>query len=143
MHMSSTQSENVPWWYFDFTFPDSPGVFSYEDWSRHRSWLRFWWQPKTFLLALGNMLPVLLWVTLITIFVTLYYQLGQKQHEDWVVLVSKDYNQPFILTSFALALLLVFRTNSAYEVCVLLHDVFGISIIHCKDVQPITCATMM
>lgn len=107
--------EKTPWWYLDYTFPDSSGTFSYDDWCRHRSWLRFWWEPRTFLLALGNMLPVLVWVTLVTVCVTLYYQLGQLPHDGWLVLVSKDYNQPFILTSFALALLLVFRTNSAYE----------------------------
>lgn len=113
--MPMSDSNEVPWWYLDFAFPDSTGIFSYSDWSRHRSWLRFWWEPGTFLRALGNMLPILVWVTLVTICMTLYYELGQMQHEGWVVLVSKDYNQPFILTSFALALLLVFRTNSSYE----------------------------
>lgn len=108
-------SEKLPWWYLDVTFPDSDGIFTYDDWARHRSWFRFWWEPRTFVLAVGNMVPVLAWVTLVTIAMTLYYQLGQLQHPNWVVLVSKDYNQPFILTSFALALLLVFRTNSAYE----------------------------
>lgn len=115
MPMSDSEQHEVPWWYLDFTFPDTSGVFTYNDWARHRSWLRFWWQPKTLLLALGNMLPIIVWVTLVTTCLTLYYQLGQVQHENWVVVVSKEYNQPFILTSFALALLLVFRTNSAYE----------------------------
>lgn len=104
-----------PWFYFDVEFPYSNGKFSYEDWSLHRSWLRYWLQPRIFLLVVYNQLPLLLWVWLVSICLTLYYELGQKQHAGWLVVVSKDYIQPFILTSFALSLLLVFRTTTAFE----------------------------
>jgi len=47
--------------------------------------------------------------------VGLYYELGQKKHNGWPVAVSNQYLQPFILTSFAVSLLLVFRTNASYD----------------------------
>jgi len=108
-------ANDLPWWYLDVEFPDSSGKFSYEAWARHRAWFRYWVEPRIFYLVVLNFLPILIWTILVTTGVTLYYHLGQQAHPGWVVVVSKDYNQPFLLTSFALALLLVFRTNSAYE----------------------------
>lgn len=37
-----------------------------------------------------------------------------QDKEGWPTIVSTKYLEPFVLTSFALSLLLVFRTNSAY-----------------------------
>ena len=72
-------------------------------------------EPGIMVAVLLNMAPLLAWITLVTVGVGMYYEIGQLRNPSWVVIVSKDYNQPFILTSFALALLLVFRTNSSYE----------------------------
>ena len=109
------KANQTPWWYFDVHFPDSTGQFSFQEWSRHSSWLRYCPEPRILVIVVANMLPILVWVTLVTVGITLYYELGQMKHEHWLVVVSQNYNQPFLLTSFALALLLVFRTNSAYE----------------------------
>ena len=105
-----------PWYYFGVDLPDSDAKMTRQQWLRHKSWLRHLPEPRiTFLLVCTNLLPELLWVTLITIGVGLYYHLGQLKNPGWVVLVSKNYSQPFVLTSFALAMLLVFRTNSSYD----------------------------
>ncbi|WPT13952.1 UPF0187 protein [Picochlorum sp. SENEW3] len=113
--LDHNDGDTIPWWHFDVKFPDTNGRYTNADWERHRSWFRYWLEPRIFVLVVLNMLPFLTWVTVVTVALTLYYELGQLQHENWLVVVSRDYNQPFILTSFALALLLVFRTNSAYE----------------------------
>ena len=39
----------------------------------------------------------------------------QQDKSGWPTIVSSKYLEPFALTSFALSLLLVFRTNSAYD----------------------------
>lgn len=109
------QQNDAPWWYFDVKFPDTNGAFRLDEWRTHRSWTRHVPEPGIMVAVLLNMAPLLAWITLVTIGVGLYYELGQLRNPGWVVIVSKDYNQPFILTSFALALLLVFRTNSSYE----------------------------
>ena len=61
------------------------------------------------------MIPMLLWVTLVSIATTTYYELYQTKDDGMFVLVSKDYIQPFLLTSLYLSLLLVHRVSSSFE----------------------------
>jgi predicted membrane chloride channel (bestrophin family) len=57
--------------------------------------------------------PPVLFVCLIGIGVGLYHHFGEIHGAPCVT--CGDYSTPFTLTSFALALLLVFRTNSSYD----------------------------
>lgn len=56
----------------------------------------------------------ILWVVAVTTAVGLYAELLQPK-PGWPTAVSRDYIQPFLLTSFAVSLLLVFRTTSSYD----------------------------
>jgi len=57
---------------------------------------------------------VIAWVLVVTVAAGLYAQLLQPK-PGWPIAVSTSYIWPFTLTSFALSLLLVFRTNSSYD----------------------------
>ena len=76
---------------------------------------RFALQPATLALVIFNQIPLLLFVTLVSVATTAYYELYQTQGEGRFVLVSKDYIQPFLLTSLYLSLLLVHRVSSSFE----------------------------
>ncbi len=106
---------NLPWWYFWKPFPDAPGTFTYAQWARHQSIWRFALQPTSLAIVIFNIVPVLIWVTLISVFCTAYYELYQTQGPGRLVLVSKDYIQPFLLVSLYLSLLLVHRISSSFE----------------------------
>ena len=77
--------------------------------------IRFALQPKTLALVIFNQFPMLLWVSVVSVGTTAYYELYQTQGEGRFELVSKDYVQPFLLTSLYLSLLLVHRVSSSYE----------------------------
>lgn len=106
---------NLPWWYFFKAFPDASGSFSYAQWARHQSVWRFAAQPKSLVLVIFNQLPLLLWTTSMAVFTTAYFELYQKSTPGALVLVSKDYVEPFLLTSLYLSLLLVHRISSSFE----------------------------
>ena len=57
--------------------------------------------------------PPVLFVIFVGVAVGLYHTYLQPLGAPNIT--SDDYTQPFTLTSFALALLLVFRTNSSYD----------------------------
>ena len=94
-------------------FADKP--VTEDQWKFQRSWLRHLPEPARLVLVLLGLWPIVAWSVLVSLAVGLYYELGQSQHEGWPVAISPGYIQPFLLTSFALALLLVFRTNSSYD----------------------------
>jgi putative membrane protein len=106
---------NLPWWYFFKPFPDASGTFSYAQWARHQSVWRFAAQPKSLALVVFNQLPLLAWVACVSVATTAYYELYQTRGEGRLVLVSKDYIQPFLLTSLYMSLLLVHRVSSSFE----------------------------
>jgi predicted membrane chloride channel (bestrophin family) len=84
------------------------------DWDRHLSWRRHCCEPRV-CLRVASMLAVWeAWVLAVGVAAQLY-QLFLQPRPGWPVLVSKDHNQVFVLTSFALALLMVFRTNAAHS----------------------------
>ena len=57
--------------------------------------------------------PPVAFVVLVSVFVGLYHKYLQPLGAPNIT--RDDYTMPFTLTSFALALLLVFRTNSSYD----------------------------
>lgn len=85
-----------------------------QDWDDHHSWRRHLPEPLIFLTVAIHLLPILLWVLIVSTAVGLYYELGQLK-SNFPQAVSDGYVEPFVLTSFALSLLLVFRTNSSYD----------------------------
>ncbi len=110
---ASCVDPSAPWWLFQTPdlFKDAP-VFAEAEWERRRTWVRHLPTPRTFVRVLFGLAPVVLWVVLVTVCVGLYAE--HAQPAGWPVAVSRDYDEPFLLSSFALALLLVFRTNSSY-----------------------------
>ena len=103
----------LPWWYFWKPFPDASGTFTYAQWARHQSIWRFALQPTSLMIVVFNMVPLLIWVTLISVFCASYYELYQTQGPGRLVLVSEKYIEPFLLSSLFLALLLVHRISSS------------------------------
>ncbi len=59
--------------------------------------------------------PPVLFIALVGVSVGLYHSFGEVHGAPCVT--CGDYTAPFTLTSFALSLLLVFRTNSSYDRC--------------------------
>jgi ion channel-forming bestrophin family protein len=100
------------WWWCEVSelFADPP--FNEENWHQNRTWLRHAPQPLVCLKVTRSMAPILIWVVLVSTFVCLYAE--ELQPKGWPTIASDDYLQPFLLMSFAVSLLLVFRTNSSY-----------------------------
>ena len=107
--------QTVPWYYFETAalFNDAP--MSDKDWLLHHSWLRHLPQPRHLALHIIGLWPIVLWSVVTSLTVGLYYEFVQVKHPGSPVVVSTGYLQPFLLTSFAVALLLVFRANASYD----------------------------
>lgn len=112
--IKQTRPKFPPWWFFETKslFSDTP--LGDEQWQRHHSWLRHLPEPARFFLVLYAIWPVVAWVLFVTVVAGLYAQLLQPK-PGWPIAVSMNYIWPFTLTSFAVSLLLVFRTNSSYD----------------------------
>jgi predicted membrane chloride channel (bestrophin family) len=104
----------APWWLLEAPDLFRDTTFYDDQWQRHHSWLRHLPEPARFFLVLLGMAPVVLWVLLTTSAVGLYAELLQGR-PGWPTAVATAYIEPFVLTSFALGLLLVFRTTSSYD----------------------------
>ncbi|GBF88169.1 hypothetical protein Rsub_00881 [Raphidocelis subcapitata] len=91
-------------------FKDEP--MAPADWDRHMSWRRHCFEPRVCFRVVRMLSIWEAWVLAASLAAQLY-QLYLQPRPGWPVLVSKDHNQVFVLTSFALALLMVFRTNAA------------------------------
>lgn len=91
-------------------FRDEP--FSPNDWELHSSWRRHCPEPRICLRVFRMLSIAEAWVLAVATGVALYATYAQPH--GWPIAVSKDYVITFQLTSFAVALLLVFRTNAAY-----------------------------
>ena len=76
------------------------------------SLLPSWWHS---LQVLAWYWPPVLFIALVGVAVGLYHSLAEVHGAPCVT--CGDYTVPFTLTSFALSLLLVFRTNSSYDRC--------------------------
>lgn len=105
---------SVPWYMFETPnlFRDPP--MSDETWVKHNSWIRHLPEPVRFFSLIYGLWPIIAWSTVVTVLVGLYAEFVQGKN-GWPSAVMTGYLQPFILTSFAVALLLVFRTNSSYD----------------------------
>jgi len=93
-------------------FSDPP--LTNDEWKLHHTWVRHLPDPKRFIKVLAGLWPIVAWSILTSVAAGLYYELAQEKH-GWPVAVSQLYVEPFVLTSFAVSLLLVFRTNSSYD----------------------------
>jgi len=83
-----------------------------EDWERHMSWRRHCIEPRVFFRVFKTLSMTELWVLFMSTFAALYATFLQPR--GWPVLCAASYSILFQLTSFALALLMVFRTNTAH-----------------------------
>lgn len=83
------------------------------DWDAHLSWRRHCPEPRVFARVFKMLSVVELWVLSVTVGAGLYATYLQKR-PGWPALCSRDYMIVFNITSFALALLMVFRTNTAH-----------------------------
>lgn len=92
-------------------------VFTHEDWFKHRSTSRYKRHIAGLLesrIVRGLAFPLGTVVT-VSALLTVYEALRESgQLPPWCFRLALDTAQPFNLTSFALSLLLVFRTNASY-----------------------------
>ena len=107
------ESTPVPRYYFETPalFHDPP--MTDEAWIKHHSWLRHLPEPSRLVLLVYGLWPVVAWVILVSVGVGLYATFAQPNGAP--IAVDQKYIEPFIICSFAVALLLVFRANSSYE----------------------------
>ncbi|KAI8469253.1 MAG: Bestrophin, RFP-TM, chloride channel-domain-containing protein [Monoraphidium minutum] len=92
-------------------FKDEP--MTPADWERHLSWRRHCIEPRVFVRVVRALSMIELWVVFVSVAAGLYAE-HLQQLPGWPRATSKDYIIVFSLTSFALALLMVFRTNTAH-----------------------------
>ncbi|EFN52998.1 hypothetical protein CHLNCDRAFT_137443 [Chlorella variabilis] len=88
--------------------------FSPADWERHAGWWRHCPEPRICLRVFRMLSIIEAWSLFVSLVVALYATYLQPK-PGWPVAVSGDYMIVFQLTSFAVALLLVFRTNTAHS----------------------------
>lgn len=127
-------------WNFEVEMKDSGGNFSYSDWRRHQSWLRYMLRPVPLCRSLYQELPLLLMVTIVTVFAGLYYELLQSKREGWLVLVSSRYFLPYYYLSVPLSLLLVFKTNTCFDRWWEARTCLGEQQNHLRNAARLTCA---
>eukprot|EP00892_Ulva_mutabilis_P012503 jgi/Ulvmu1/9625/UM054_0055.1 len=93
-------------------------VFDFDKWGHHRSIWKYWREvltiPKSH--TLKSCVVPSLWVLAISLLIGMNEVLGdQGLLPKWLQIKHSDtVQQPLTITSFALSLLLVFRTNSSY-----------------------------
>eukprot|EP00890_Picochlorum_soloecismus_P000927 jgi/Picsp_1/1835/NSC_05302-R1_protein len=127
-------------WNFEVEMKDSGGKFTYEDWRRKQSWLRYLFQPVPLCRSLYQEIPLLIMVTVVTIFAGLYHDLLQTKHEGWLVLVSANYFLPYYFLSMPLSLLLVFKTNNCFDRWWEARKNLGEQQNHLRNASRLTCA---
>lgn len=88
-------------------------VFTASDWQLQKSWRRHL-PDLTGARVLLGFLPVVLWTVLVALFVCCYHVWLESAGAPSFYQDGLGYWQAFSVTSFALSLLLVFRTNSSY-----------------------------
>ncbi|KAK9812447.1 hypothetical protein WJX73_000401 [Symbiochloris irregularis] len=87
--------------------------FTESDWHKHKSWTRhFIAAPFLVTQVLAWYWPPVLVMTLIAVVASMYHEFAEPAGAPNVS--GHNLTYPFTFTSFALSLLLVFRTNSAY-----------------------------
>ena len=89
-------------------FRDDP--FTEADWRAHNSWKRHVCEPAVFTRVARSLAPLEAWVLLCTAAIGLYYELLQVPH-GWPSLADAAYMPLFLLSSFAVSLVLVFRCD--------------------------------
>lgn len=96
------------------TPPTLHQAYSKADWERHVTWRRYIPEVQISAVVVLTLLPLIAWSVFVSACVGLYATFlaphGWPQvtnHPDFIV--------PFTLTSFALSLLLLYKTNSAYQ----------------------------
>eukprot|EP01023_Acetabularia_acetabulum_P012738 TRINITY_DN15992_c0_g1_i2.p1 TRINITY_DN15992_c0_g1~~TRINITY_DN15992_c0_g1_i2.p1 ORF type:complete len:413 (-),score=34.01 TRINITY_DN15992_c0_g1_i2:82-1263(-) len=94
-----------------YLFYDEP--FSLRDWDKHQRWRRHCPKGLICIRAAWGMKGPLIYLTLLSVVVGIYHEFLPKH--GWPYL-SEDVPMTLIITatSFALALLMIFRTNSSY-----------------------------
>ncbi|GAB4814212.1 hypothetical protein N2152v2_001258 [Parachlorella kessleri] len=91
----------------------SDSGFTKAEWTYLHSWKRHLPEPVVFLRVLQCLSPIVLWVSAVSTFCGIYAT--QLEPHGWPNITDHpSFVTPFTLSSFALSLLLVFRTNSSY-----------------------------
>lgn len=85
--------------------------FTPEEWDRHLTFRRYFPEPRILLIIIISMSPLWGWSVLCAAAVGLWAQLAEPR--GWpAVSTHPGFLAPFTLTSFALSLLMLFKTNS-------------------------------
>ena len=124
---------------FEVEFEDSGGRFSLDDWRKKQSWYRYLFKPAPLCRSLYQQLPLLIMVTLITIFAGLYHDLLQTKH-GWLVLVSSNYFLPYYYLGIPISLMLVFKTNNCFDRWWEARRNLGDQQNHLRNAARLTCA---
>lgn len=92
--------------------PSSPWQhFTPDEWDRHLTFRRYFPEPRILLIIIISMSPLWGWSVLCAAAVGLWAELAEPR--GWpAVSTHPSFLAPFTLTSFALSLLMLFKTNS-------------------------------
>ncbi|KAL4444930.1 hypothetical protein ABPG77_003980 [Micractinium sp. CCAP 211/92] len=88
--------------------------FTDHDWQRHLTWRRYIPEPSVSGVVALTLAPVWMWSVLVSMCLGLYATYAEPNGAPNVS-GHKDLITPFSLTSFALSLLMLFKTNSSYS----------------------------
>ncbi|KAF8069493.1 hypothetical protein HT031_001609 [Scenedesmus sp. PABB004] len=114
-------------------------TFDHEQWAAHRSTWRYWRHARGMLGSriVRGLWPVLAYVACVSTAVCVYETaLQQGALPEWGFAwprIALDLAGPFSLSTFALSLLLVFRTNSSYQRHVECRKQWGTVTNRCRD----------
>ncbi|KAI7838066.1 hypothetical protein COHA_008149 [Chlorella ohadii] len=104
------------------------------DWVRHLTWKRYIPEPRILSIVALSLAPVWLWSVFVSGALGLYATYAEpcgaprlSNHTDLVV--------PFTITSFALSLLMLFRTNSCYGRWWEARTLWGSAYITCRSIM--------
>ncbi|KAL4448048.1 hypothetical protein ABPG75_005267 [Micractinium tetrahymenae] len=94
--------------------PFRDDAFTDQDWQRHLTWRRYIPEPSVSGVVALTLAPVWMWSVLVSLGLGLYATYAEPKGAPNVS-GHKDLITPFSLTSFALSLLMLFKTNSSYS----------------------------
>lgn len=93
--------------------PPSLQHFTPDEWNRHLTYRRFFPEPRVLAVIVISMSPLWLWSVAVAAVVGLYAELAEPRGAP-AISNHPSFIAPFTLTSFALSLLMLFKTNSRW-----------------------------
>ncbi|KAL4435582.1 hypothetical protein ABPG77_002545 [Micractinium sp. CCAP 211/92] len=120
-------------------YPFRNDHFTPDEWDRHLTFRRYFPEPRILLIIIISMSPLWGWSVLCATAVGLWAELAEPR--GWpAISTHPNFLAPFTLTSFALSLLMLFKTNSSYGRWWEARQAMGRLLVHSRNLERLSAA---